>query len=85
HPPSPNPQPPPKNFFSRPYLDRVAEYWSDACANLPSYQHFVEWIPATLIPLSQALLLMRFKKVLNWCTKIGHLKTLKTAKAFNFF
>ncbi|AKV69092.1 hypothetical protein PN434_14765 [Microcystis aeruginosa CS-558/01A06] len=32
------------------YWDYVAEYWSDACANLPSYQHFVEWIPVTLIP-----------------------------------
>ena len=43
-----------KNFKTF-YLGVVCNYWRDAFPNLVSYHRFIEWLPSTVIPLTQYL------------------------------
>ncbi len=48
------------------YTQHVAVYWKAAFPNLVSYQHFVSWMPSTLLPLCAYL-----KHCFGKCTGIG--------------
>ena len=45
----------PYRNFKTFYLEVVGNYWRDAFPNLVSYHRFIEWLPSTVVPLTQYL------------------------------